>query len=619
LKAVQIYQERSAEGEGNHSAAVLHFAKRRLNMHRLDNPIQRFYRVFGWFRLKNHKIERKLLLTYPLLIIISITVVSVFAIYFSMFLFREKSKDNFQNILKQISFNMDTQLKQQDLDTYLFIQDLEVKRFFNSGGLPDSPESYQLKINLRNLLTNYLLSHSNIERVVLINNRNEIVSNTDEPLPLALDEYRKGAVQGDGKMVWMNSQILPEGKVVIPVLRQINDLSTLKNNGVLLLFVKEKIFRNSDFNGELVVLGKDGYVISSNDVQKTGKKYTDWEDTAFSGPTGSFVDKTNGIFLNYYKSEYTNWIYLFSIPTKELYSGIEIVRNWVIVVAILFTVIGILLAKIIASNISRPLIHIIREMRNIETNDLSVNLDYDGKDELTSLAATFNNMMNRIRELIARDSELQRLKHELEMRALQAEINPHFLYNTLEAINWIGRMHKVDEICDITTMLADIMRYSINRSKDIVTVQEEYGHTQKYAGIQRIRYGGNLWIYMDIPKEMLAVPIPKLTLQPLVENAILHGFENKLDVGKIKILGYAGEDRMKITIQDNGCGMTPEKVSTLLTPQEERMHTGIGIFNVHQRIRLLFGEPYGLDIRSELGKGTEITITLPVKEVNAHV
>ncbi|WP_262683095.1 sensor histidine kinase [Paenibacillus baimaensis] len=577
--------------------------------------LQRFSHGCRWFQLKNHKIEMKLLLTYPLLIIVSITVVSVFAIYFSMFLFREKSQDNFQNILKQISYNMDTQLKQQDLDTYLFIQDLKVKRFFDSSNMADSPESVQLKIDLRNLLTNYLLSHSNIERIVLINNHDEIVSNTDEPIPLSLADYHQAAARGDGKMVWMKTQIWPENKVVIPVLRQIKDLSTLKNNGVLLLFFKEKIFKNSDFKGNLRVLEQDNYVISSNFSDQIGSQYSLQNVNALSGSTGSFVDTSKGMFFSYYKSEYTYWTYLFSIPTKELYSGIEVVRNWVIVVAILFTIIGILLAKMIASNISKPLIQIIREMRNIETNDLSVNLNYDGNDELTSLAATFNNMMNRIRELIERDSNLQRLKHELEMRALQAEINPHFLYNTLEAINWIGRMNKVNEICDITAMLADIMRYSIDQSKDIVTIQEEYEHTQKYTGIQRIRYADNLSFFMDLPKEMLNVRIPKLTLQPLVENAILHGFENKREVGKIKILGIVDEEFIKIRIEDNGCGMTQDKVHSLLSQQEPGTHRGIGIYNVHQRIRLLFGEGYGLSIRSEVDKGTSITITLPLNEV----
>lgn len=588
-------------------------------MNTLSRLIQHSHLGFRWFQLKNYKIENKLLLTYPLLIIVSITVVSTFAIYFSMYLFQGKSKDNFQNVLKQISYNMDMQLKQQDLDTYLFIQDLEVKRFFNSNGIADSPESVQLKIDLRNLLTNYLLSHSNIERIVLINNHDEIVSNTDEPFPLSLAEYRQTAARGDGKMVWMKTQIWPDDKVVIPVLRQINDLSTLKSNGVLLLFVKEKIFRNSDFKGDLHVLEQDNYIISSNHADQIGSSYTLPNVSAFLSDTGSFVDKADGMFFSYYKSEYTHWTYLFSIPTKELYSGIEVVRNWVIVVAILFTVVGILLAKVIASNISKPLIQIIREMRSIEANDLSVNLNYNGNDELTSLATTFNNMMNRIRQLIERDSELQRLKYELEMRALQAEINPHFLYNTLEAINWIGRIHKVNEICDITTMLADIMRYSINRSKDIVTIQEEYEHTKKYVGIQQIRYTDNLRVFMDIPKELLHARIPKLTLQPLVENAILHGFENKLEAGRIRILGFANQEFIKITIEDNGCGMTPEKVHTLLSPQELRMHTGIGFFNVHQRIRLLFGEPYGLDIRSELGRGTMIIITLPYHEVNDHV
>jgi hypothetical protein len=244
----------------NLATVVLASAKRIFNKKEFNavetilKLLQRFSHGCRWFQLKNHKIEMKLLLTYPLLIIVSITVVSVFAIYFSMFLFREKSQDNFQNVLKQISYNMDTQLKQQDLDTYLFIQDLKVKRFFDSSNVADSPESVELKIDLHNLLTNYLLSHSNIERIVLINNHDEIVSNTDEPIPLSLADYHQAAARGDGKMVWMKTQIWPENKVVIPLLRQIKDLSTLKNNGVLLLFFKKKIFKNSDFKGNLRVL-----------------------------------------------------------------------------------------------------------------------------------------------------------------------------------------------------------------------------------------------------------------------------------------------------------------------------------------------------------------------------
>lgn len=588
-------------------------------MNPLRKQLKKLDPVWGLFKLKNYTIEKKLLLTYPVLIIISITVVSTFAIYFSMNLFREKSKDNFINVLKQISYNMDTQLKQQDLDTYLFIQDLEVKRFFQSRALSNSPGAIQLKSSLRNLLTNYLLSHSNIERIVLINNNDDIVSNTDEPIQLSLDEYREKAAIGDGKMVWMNTQTYPGGKVVIPLVREINDLSSLRSNGVLLLFVKDKIFRNSDFQGELDVLEQDGYVLSSNDPAKIGKIYDMQNVSVFKGDRGAFVDKAGQYFFNYYKSEYTNWIYLFSIRTKVLYSGIEIVSNWIIVVTVLFTIIGIVLSRVIARNISKPLIHVIREMRRIETKDLAVNLDYDGNDELASFTATFNNMMNRISQLIVRDSELQRMKHELEMRALQAEINPHFLYNTLEAINWIGRLNRVDEICDITTMLADIMRYSIDRKKDIVTVREEFEHIKKYMGIQRIRHGEKLSFFMEIPNEILDTRIPKLTLQPLVENAIVHGFENKLEIGKIKILGKSIDERIHITIADNGCGIGKEKLDLLLSQEGQKTRNGIGLFNVHQRIRLLFGEPYGLDIHSVEGKGTSIAVILPVKEVSSHV
>lgn len=196
------------------------------------------------------------------------------------------------------------------------------------------------------------------------------------------------------------------------------------------------------------------------------------------------------------------------------------------------------------------------------------------------------------------------------MRALQAEINPHFLYNTLEAINWIGRLHKIPDISNMTQMLAETMRYSLDKKSSSVTLREEIDHVRKYLGIQKIRYGEKLSILIDIPEEMLQINIPKLTIQPIVENAIVHGLENKMEKGRLRILGQVTKQGIKIVIEDNGCGMTQEKIDSLYD-ETEKTNRGIGFYNVQKRIQLLFGDSFGLEVFSILDKGTRISIHLP--------
>lgn len=574
-----------------------------------------------WLDLKNYRIEKKLLLTYPFLIIASIVVVSTFAIFFSMELFKEKTITYTQNILKQISNNMDTQLTRIDQDTYIFIQDNNIRSFFVSELKPGSPEYYLLRTKIQDFLTNFLLSHSNIESIYLIHNKGEVISTSNTLDSSNIEQYHQQADIGDGRIVWMKTQISSIGNRVIPAVRRINDLSTLRRNGTLLIHLRESAVSNLlsqqgvELKGSVMVFDQDGYIVSSS-LKQPGTRIDRKLLAALSSPAKYFFqkEKEGKVFYNYYKSSFTNWAYLYRIPSKELFTGIGIVRNWVIVVAIFFTVISVVSARVIAYNISQPIIRIIKEMKNIETNDLLVNLKYDGKDELTSLATTFNTMMDRLRQLIRKESDQQRMKHELEMRALQAEINPHFLYNTLEAINWIGRMNRIPKICDMTLMLADIMRYSIGNQKDLVTIENELEHVKKYLGIQQIRYDDKLSIFMEMPKEILEAEIPKLTLQPIVENAIIHGLANKLEIGRIRIIGEKIDQKVIIKIEDNGCGMEEEKIRSLLHQNDASPKKSIGFYNVHKRIKLFFGEAYGIEIVSVANKGTRVLITIPMRK-----
>jgi two-component system sensor histidine kinase YesM len=577
----------------------------------------------NWLKLENYKISHKLLLTYPPLIALSILVVSMFAIVLSIELFREKSITYSENMLKQISYNIDTQLSRIDQDTVIFYQNRDVTDFFASGLDPNSSEYFQTLRKIRDFLTNFLISHQNVESIYLMNNKADIVSTSDtlgqEESPIY---YHEKAMEGDGRIVWLKTKQSAIGNLVIPAVREIFDAS-LNRNGTILLHLKESAV--SDMLGEdnvgknvsLAIVDRSGYVISSSNKKQLGTSIDSGMLDSISNMSDTdtyFFQKEEGVkvYYNVYKSSFTNWTFLFRIPSKDLFSGYEIVQKWVLIVSIFFIVIGIVSSRIIAYNISKPLIRIIREMRNIETNNLLVNLDYEGRDELASLAASFNSMMERVRQLLQKESDLQRMKHELEIRAMQAEINPHFLYNTLEAINWMGRMNNIPKICDMTTMLADIMRYSISRREDLVTLKEELEHVQKYLSIQKMRFEDNLLILIDVDDHILTTYVPKLTLQPIVENAIVHGLSDKIGVGRVRIIGKSSQGGIELKVEDNGCGISEQKIAELNGSREEgKNHRSIGVNNVNQRIRLFFGKPYGLEFMSKIGIGTRVTILLP--------
>lgn len=572
---------------------------------------------FKWLHLKYYKIEQKLLMTYPVLILISILVISFFAVHFSKQLHKERSVTYANSIIKQISRNIDTQLSRVDQDSYIFYHNADVNSFYTESTVADEQEYNRLRKRLQEFMVNFLLTHSDIESVYLISPNNQVLSTVDSLRLKELDYYREMSNLGDGKIVWLNVEETKMGNQVIPLVRNINDLSTMETNGVLLINYRTSSI-NTDHNigipGKLIVLDQSGVIITSDQPTEIGLEIEVEKKNQLTKLTGDFFIQENNenTYYVYHQSEFTNWIYLYGILEKELFSGIDRVRNLIIIVALLFSAIAVITARVISYNISKPIYNVIKEMRNIERNELLVNLKADGADELYYLATSFNNMMDRLRSLILKESQLQRMQHELEMKALQAEINPHFLYNTLDAINWTGRIHRIPEICEMTSMLADIMRYSISYQRELVTLEMEFEHIKKYIGILQIRYKDKLSVFFDIPEQLMKASIPKLTLQPIVENAIIHGVEKKVGLGILRIVGHIERQSAVIRIEDNGCGISLEVIDQLLSTHDERSDGGVGIRNVNKRLQLFFGDASGLKIESVIDKGTRVIITLPM-------
>ncbi|WP_426449462.1 sensor histidine kinase [Paenibacillus sp. S-38] len=274
----------------------------------------------------------------------------------------------------------------------------------------------------------------------------------------------------------------------------------------------------------------------------------------------------------------------------------------------------LLLSAFMSAKISQPIRRLERSMSKVEQGVFDIHIQEGGEDEVGRLSRRFNLMVARIRELMEQSVKEQEAKRKSELEVLQSQINPHFLYNTLNSVVRLAGSGKSEEVIRMITSLSKFFRISLSKGKSVITVQEELEHVRNYLIIQMMRYKNKFRFEIECEDEVKDCPTVKLILQPVVENAIYHGIEMMVDEGFISIRAERAGDRVRITVADDGLGMPPEKVRGLL--QAEAVEgggtgTGVGIRNVHERIRLMYGEEYGLEIESRLEEGTTVTLWIP--------
>ena len=237
--------------------------------------------------------------------------------------------------------------------------------------------------------------------------------------------------------------------------------------------------------------------------------------------------------------------------------------------------------------------------------------------ELKTLDRNFDKMAGRITSLMEKQRQDQQSLHRAELELLQAQINPHFLYNTLDSIAILAESQREEDVVNMVTSLSTFFRNSLNRGEDIISLRAELIQAKSYLEIQQIRYSDILTYSISLPEEIQDVTVPKLILQPLIENALYHGIKNRRGRGVIQITGEKQNDDILLQVRDNGAGMTEEQLQRLQAGVYEEHHSGLGLKNVHQRIRLYCGEPYGLTFESKQGIGTTVTVLLPSRGVKA--
>lgn len=306
---------------------------------------------------------------------------------------------------------------------------------------------------------------------------------------------------------------------------------------------------------------------------------------------------------------------------RESYVRWQILSIILVFSAVAFSVVA-------AWSLSKSIYTPIKKLHDVTTtitkNDLQALMTSDNVDEITELGMSFNIMIGKIKELLDSKIKEQEELKKAELRALQAQINPHFLYNTLDTIIWMAESKQTDDVVKIVSALSNFFRISLSKGMDWITIGEEVERTRSYLTIQQMRYRDILDFRIEVDEYVTEYTILKLILQPLVENALYHGIKNKRQGGTIVVRAKRkSNDEVQLEVEDNGIGFTPEKLAQLRAELEDdsgntQLESGFGIGNVNKRIRLYYGKPYGLTIESTYTTGTRVTLVIPAKMERMH-
>jgi two-component system sensor histidine kinase YesM len=585
-------------------------------------------------------LESRIYLVITLMLFTSIVIMQLVFFQFVTTTITTSTLDNNTTLLNQLVTQIDSYISGIESLSGFIVEDEEIQAFFEN---PDNLESRQI---IERQLNNYKQSRVDISNILLYAHDGTIVLSDQSGevnlwSPIKEYEWYENALKEKGKIAvsesYVQNIIIGQYSWVVSLSREIFSKKNGKSLGVLLVDLK---FNRIDELCRSLVLGKNGYdfIIDNRGNYIYHPTQQLINSNLRSEPISTLLnmmkdDEKKHIYINdkYFMSErskLTGWNVI-SVTHKN-----DIITDWQNI-QIIYTLVGLILflivgpvTKRISSGITKPVRKLQKIMKTVENGEFNKIGPIKATEEIRTLAYDYDIMVGRIRELVETNNKDQELKRKSDLIALQAQINPHFLYNTLDSIIWMGEMGQNKEVVKMTSALSKLFRISISKGHEIITIRDEIAHVQSYLTIQGMRYQDKFSYLIDIEPNLHFYPILKITLQPLVENAIYHGIKENDKKGFIKITSRLENDRIYIDVEDNGKGMTPDELELLMkSVDEETEHgelpeeskPGMGLRNVHQRIRLYFGYEYGLNFKSRVGEGTTISVSIPAEKMEKQV
>ncbi|MEX2414898.1 MAG: sensor histidine kinase [Paenibacillaceae bacterium] len=537
--------------------------------------------------------------------------------------------------------------------TYLISFNSDVKNFLYQGENQSTIDPNQM-YDIQKFLQGFTTLHSEVAGILVLNSNNQYISNemyARTSKKLTEEQWYKEAESSKGifKLIGHTSgrnittHYNYKDDEVISVVRAILDPDTQITKGVILIDLKLRVVAETlkdvrlGKSGFLMVIdnqGKSIYTPASPLVEGIQKQ---WFADQMSGDFSREIDGQSLEFI-YRKSPFTDWTTVGVFSTDEAVSEVQEIRFYLISFIFLVSFLGVTASFYLAYSISRPILRLMHSMQTAESGDLTIRPMGIRLDEIGMLGRSFNAMLTQIVKLISLVEVKERQKKEAELRILHANIKPHFLYNTLDTIQWMARKNGAADVSEMVESLAKLFRIGLSNGQDAILLIDEVEHVISYLKIQQTRYKAklNFDIQIDPAVTTEKLLLLKLILQPIVENAIYHGIKERRGPGHIQVSVTLEKEYVIIKIADDGLGMSKETLDSLNyqlshtlneiqqqsttddSDQEQialrvnRMIGGYGIMNVHTRIVLSFGEGYGVSIDSQVGKGTIVTIIHPI-------
>lgn len=595
---------------------MAHKGKRR----RIENA---FRRLAG--KAAPVSIRKQLMAILILLIIIPAITISLISYALSRQVIQEKSIRYNVDILMEVTNSIDRLLDEIDSMSVMFCYNDNIQSYmkeFNNRAesiktIGDLQQNNLLRRKLLQELFNSTVASTAVANPTLFTYNYIIFSNNVSRVTVTQLNYTQADIEklqaGKGALVWTTDDSQPP-KILFG--REINDLSTQKPIGYFMGNYSTETLNTmlADVTyfseGYLHLIDENGRIIASNRRNHLGDIFE--YEAALDAEKKSFYITDTRMYASYCNVPNTDWRLVSIIPSVYYESEVHHLLIYMLVIACLSAAIAILLAWIFARRIVNPILELCRQMTSVGDGDFEVRRPVKQRNEIGMLYRFFYQMIDRVQMLIDQNESQQLLIQKAELNSLRMQINPHFIYNTLESIKWIAHLNGNNDIVVMVKALGDFMRSSINGS-EFVTLRTEMTNIENYLTIQKYRYGDRLMTVIDVPDEMEYLQIPKLILQPLIENAIVHGLEQKVGLGCINMHAWRDGEDAYIAIKDDGIGISKEIMMELdLDSADMSPHSGgIGMRNVHQRIRMYYGTEYGLMIESKFGLETTITVHIP--------
>lgn len=585
---------------------------------------------------RNLPIRYKLLVHFLLITILPSLILGLLTDFVVNRIIEKQMNENTLQLISKVNRSLEFYVGNVQNTTYLISYNPEIREFLYQ----DKPDQATREEALE-FMRGFPTLQTEIAGMMVVNAKGDYLSNDmysrSASKDLTLETWYQEAVAGKGifKVIGhpygrnVTTHANYKDTEVVSAVRAILDPDTQKVMGVVLIDLKLRVIVETAQDvrlgktGLLMVLDEKGepiYVPKQLGFQKIPLMWLKGQ------PSGQFVETINDRKLQFIfrKSSFTNWSTIGVFSTEEAAPEVRQIRLYVGTFVFVVCLLGITASFALSHGISRPIHRLMTFMHRAESGDLKTRYWGDTMDEVGMLGRSYNSMLTKISDLLQLTEKQEKQKREAELRILQAQIKPHFLYNTLNTIDWMARKQGATDVSEMVGALSKLFRIGLSKGNEFIPLAEEFDHVRSYLQIQKLRYRDKLKYSLDLDPDIVHLSVLKVILQPIVENSIYHGIKERRGPGTITVRGMRKDHLIELSVTDDGVGMDEQTLASMREKLDNPMAapvemagsgSGYGLSNVQARLKLTYGtSDCGIRIDSEPNVGTTVTLTFPIHE-----